>query len=232
MNSGSIVPILATLAAFTVLSGYRDTAVPGISAVSVPNKQMVRDRDPNSDQTTLVLNTPIRTQRSRLNPSFFVAMMVYGQANMDLSANGLPKAIHLTTSRSGLLVKSTRTRVQDCTFDDIKFPMEKGALFDRSLLSPSIKQLHGKRMRIRGYILPSFQQTGLTKFVLVRDNMECCFGPGAALYDCILVEMSAGKTTQFSLQPVAVEGRFEIQERLGPDGKHLAIYHLLADQVQ
>ena len=114
----------------------------------------------------------------------------------------------------------------ECTFDDVKFEMEKDGPFDRSMLTPEILKLVGKQIRIRGYILPSFQQTGLTQFVLVRDNMECCFGPGAALYDCILVEMEPGRATEFSIRPVAVEGQFSIRELVGPGGKHLAIYHL------
>lgn len=117
-------------------------------------------------------------------------------------------------------------RTRELTFDDIKFDMEKGDPFDRSLLTPEIEALHGQRVRIRGFILPSFQQRGIKQFVLVRDNMECCFGPGAALYDCIYVEMQPGRTANFSIYPVAVEGIFHIREWKGPDGKHLAIYQM------
>jgi len=123
---------------------------------------------------------------------------------------------------------------RECTFDDIKFEMEKGDPFERSMITDNISALVGTKIRIRGYILPSFQQTGLTKFVLVRDNMECCFGPGAALYDCIVVDMEPGKTTEFSIRPVAVEGVFSIRELKGPgpNANHLAIYHLQADKVK
>jgi hypothetical protein len=68
--------------------------------------------------------------------------------------------------------------------------------------------------------------------VLVRDNQECCFGPGAALYDCILVEMVPGKTVEFSIWPVAVEGTFGIHEVKGPDGTHLAIYRIEGEEVR
>lgn len=122
--------------------------------------------------------------------------------------------------------------IKDYSFDDLKFEMEKTDPFERSMLTPKIEALAGQPIRIRGYILPSFQQTGLTQFVLVRDNMECCFGPGAALYDCILVEMDEGKSADFSIRPVAVEGIFSIDEMIGPDGKHLAIYHLQAGKVE
>lgn len=120
----------------------------------------------------------------------------------------------------------------DITFDDIKFDIQPDAPFKRDMLTKKIEDLSGKPVRIRGYILPSFQQTGLTQFVLVRDNQACCFGPGAALYDCIVVEMKPGKSTDFNLYPVAVEGTFSIREFQDPDGKALAIYHLDGDEVR
>jgi hypothetical protein len=95
-----------------------------------------------------------------------------------------------------------------------------------------IEKLSGNPIKIRGYILPSFQQKGIKQFVLVRDNMECCFGPGAALYDCILVEMAPGKSASFTVRPVSVEGKFEISEFVGPDGKHLAIYRIVGEEVK
>src|SRR5687768_13874846 len=86
-------------------------------------------------------------------------------------------------------------KLKDLTFDDLKFEMKKGDPFERSMLTKKIEDLHGQQIRIRGYMLPSFQQKGITQFVLVRDNMECCFGPGAALYDCIMVELKDTSTT-------------------------------------
>jgi hypothetical protein len=110
--------------------------------------------------------------------------------------------------------------------------MEKTAPFTRDLLPQRVRVLEQQRIRIRGYILPSFQQSGLTQFVLVRDNMECCFGPGAALYDCIVVRMLPGRSAQFSIRPVAVTGLFQVEELRGPSGKHLAIYALNGEEVQ
>jgi hypothetical protein len=44
--------------------------------------------------------------------------------------------------------------------------------------------------------------------------------------------MEAGKTTSFTVRPVAVEGVFEVSEFKGPDGKHLAIYKMLGHEVK
>jgi hypothetical protein len=122
--------------------------------------------------------------------------------------------------------------IREITFDDIKLEMQKGEPFARDRLTQRVTDLERQRVRIRGYILPSFQQSGLTQFVLVRDNQECCFGPGAALHDCVVVRMQPGQTAEFSIRPVAVEGRFRVEELRGPDGRHLAIYALDGERVQ
>jgi hypothetical protein len=121
-------------------------------------------------------------------------------------------------------------RPYDKTFDDLRFEMTVGAPFRRSMLTKPIEALAGQKIRIRGYILPTPQRAGITQFVLVRDNQECCFGQGAALYDCILVDMKKGKTAEYSIRPVAAEGIFDVQEVVIA-GRHLAIYHMDAETV-
>lgn len=132
-----------------------------------------------------------------------------------------------------LAVVAENPTLLDKTFDDVKFDIEPDSPFDRAMLTDEIRALDGKRMRIRGYILPTAQKRGIKQFVLVRDNQECCFGPGAALYDCILVNMEPGETTEFSVRPVAVEGTFTVDEFFGPDKEiPLAIYRLKGDSVR
>jgi hypothetical protein len=124
-------------------------------------------------------------------------------------------------------------RVNEITFDDIKLEMQKGDPYDSSKLTDKVKSFDGKRIKIRGFILPGFQQNGIKQFVLVRDNMECCFGPGAMLHDCILVEMVPPAETSFTVRPVSVDGKFTIREfRATPDGNVLAIYHLDGTEVK
>ena len=123
------------------------------------------------------------------------------------------------------------SKVNDLTFDDIKFDMEKGGDFQRSMLTDRIVQLDGVNVRLRGYIRPSFRQKGLTKFVFVRDNKECCFGPGAAIFDCVLVELIKGTKTDYTVRPVTVEGQFYLKEFKGPDGKIWAVYRMKDGEV-
>jgi hypothetical protein len=133
----------------------------------------------------------------------------------------------------GLVATARAERARDITFDDVKFDIEKGAPFDAKMLTDKIRELNGKPIRVRGYMLPSFQQTGIRQFILVRDNQECCFGPKAALYDCMVVDMAGGATTDFSVVPITIEGTFSFREVKAPDGSyHLAIYHLDASSVK
>jgi hypothetical protein len=122
--------------------------------------------------------------------------------------------------------------ITEATFDDVKFEMVKTDKFERSMLTPKVQSLFDKRIRIRGYMYPTMRRKGLTQFVLVRDNMECCFGPGAALFDCILITMEPGKTAEYSIRPIAVEGTFRLDEYPGPDGRPLAIYQMKGEAVE
>ncbi|MCG8649723.1 MAG: DUF3299 domain-containing protein [Pirellulales bacterium] len=124
----------------------------------------------------------------------------------------------------------------EINFDDLQFKIEKDQPFKRDLLNKDVESLNGKKVKLRGYILPStlFKETDIEQFVLVRDNQECCFGPGAALYDCVIVEMVPGKTTDFVTRPVTVEGKFKIDTKsykypggVGPKGaSHFAIFKI------
>ena len=123
-------------------------------------------------------------------------------------------------------------RYHETTFDDVKFEMEKTERFERSMLTPKVEDLFGKKIRIRGYIYPTLKKRGLKQFVLVRDNLECCFGPGAALFDCMLVHMQPGKTAEYSIYPVAVEGKLTFEEFKDHEGVTRAIYRLDGDAVE
>lgn len=130
----------------------------------------------------------------------------------------------------------------EINFDDLVFDIEKDAPFKPEMITKDIKELVNKKVKLRGYILPStlFRETNIDRFVLVRDNQECCFGPGAALFDCVIVEMVPGKTTDFVTRPVTVTGKFEIDTKTykypggtSPSGaSHMAIFRIKGEAVK
>lgn len=130
----------------------------------------------------------------------------------------------------------------EINFDDLKFDIEKDKPFKSNMLNDDVKALDGQKVKLRGYILPAtlFKEQGIDQFVLVRDNQECCFGPGAALFDCVIIEMVPGKTTDFVTRPVTVEGKFKIDTEkykypggVGPKGaSHFAIFKIAGESVK
>lgn len=130
----------------------------------------------------------------------------------------------------------------EISFDDLKFDIEKDEAFDPEKLTETLRFLNGRKVKLSGYILPAtlFKETDIDQFVLVRDNLECCFGPGAALFDCVMVEMVPGKTTDFVTRPVTVEGKFVFDPNkykyppgVGPNGaSHFAIFRIEGVQVR
>jgi hypothetical protein len=134
-----------------------------------------------------------------------------GLASACLAADGAPKEV---------------------TFNDLKLDLKKDDPWKPSLLTPGVKKLDGATVRIRGYIFPPFVQHGLKQFVLMRDNQECCFGPGSALHDRILVDMVDGAAADYTVRPVSVSGQFTVHEEIGPDGETMAIYHLDGKEVK
>jgi hypothetical protein len=103
------------------------------------------------------------------------------------------------------------------TFDDINLlkvlnmdPVTDAAV---SKMPEWLTSLEGKQVRIRGYMNPTFYAHDLERFVLLRDNQECCYGPLAKVYDNIDVRMKPGTTTDYiSLrETLDVVGRFKIE---------------------
>lgn len=166
------------------------------------------------------------------------------------AAQASPTPAPDTTSRSGdptdgssktpdnMRVRPRMTRraggVLDLTFDDLEFEIERDGNFQRDLLGEQIESYKGRPIVLRGFILGAsvFQQQGIKQFVLVRDNQECCFGPGAYIFHNAQVEMAPGKSCDFSIRPVTVEGTFDIRPFLGPGGKCYSVYHITADRVK
>lgn len=167
----------------------------------------------------------------------FTAILLSAIACLVSLANAAPAEAQPTKPASP---KSSATQTQsqpaknkfDLTFDDLKFEMEKGSPFNRKLLTPKINGYHNSTVKLRGYIRPSFTQSGLSKFIFVRDNKECCFGPGAAIFDCVLVRLEAGLETEFTVRPISIEGNFSLKEYKGPDGNVWSIYRMTNAKVK
>lgn len=154
----------------------------------------------------------------------------------DTSTKSSPSTIATANARP-LADKARTTALAkgEISFDDLVFDIEKGGKYEPSMLTDKIRELNGKKVKLRGFILPStlYRETNIDEFVLVRDNQECCFGPGAALYDCVVVNLVKGVTTDYTTRAVTVSGTFKLKEYKYPDDTgHFAVFNLEGTEVK
>jgi hypothetical protein len=89
-----------------------------------------------------------------------------------------------------------------------------------------LKNLEGRRIRIRGFMYPTFQQTGVHAFGLARDNQICCFGRNPKIYDVFDVLLRDGVTTNYlPNRPFDVVGVFHIRPE-ADNGKLFRLYEM------
>lgn len=96
-------------------------------------------------------------------------------------------------------------------------------------LHPDVAPLDGQKIFIKGWMWGTQKNTGLTDFVLLKDNGQCCFGGNPKPFDMMHVIMEGGKTTDKFDGMVSIAGVLSCD----PDGKKKqdAVYILKASYV-
>ncbi len=117
--------------------------------------------------------------------------------------------------------------ILEITFNDLKFDIEKGGDFEDSMLTDKIRQLDGRKVRIRGFMLSSAFKTGLKGFVLLQNDTCPYGGPEALVYHNVMIELTPGQTTEYTIRPLTVEGTFAIRP-FPDDGsfRELSVYYM------
>ncbi|APZ95407.1 hypothetical protein [Fuerstiella marisgermanici] len=73
-------------------------------------------------------------------------------------------------------------------------------------LHPKVAPLIGEKVFLKGFMWQTQRSEGLTEFVFLKDNGECCFGGDPKPYDMMVVKMVDGQTTDAYTGMVAVAG--------------------------
>jgi hypothetical protein len=135
-----------------------------------------------------------------------------------------------------LLVKERKFKVEGpekairISYDDIDLlkvlNMEPVTADAPKLMPVWLKGLDGRRIRIRGFMFNSFQETGIPAFLMGRDNQICCFGGYAKIYDLFPVILRKGVTTDYiQNRPFDVVGVFHI-ETIVDEGELYQLYRI------
>ena len=91
------------------------------------------------------------------------------------------------------------------------------------------RTMDGRNVLLKGYMYPGKQQTGITQFLLVRDQGDCCFGGNPKITDRVLVQLKDPghpKGIDFSSRLTKIAGRFAIRPMGAPGMDGGVLYHL------
>ena len=143
---------------------------------------------------------------------------------MWLAVTGLCCRLPFFTTSGGLWAYGYQTEVPQ-GFRRLNFMSDisaKGFVVAKGktdIFNPDVKALDGQKVFIKGYMYPTKQMQGLTTFLLVKDNAQCCFGGNPAMQDMILVNMVPREDRRFSPGLLtSVAGVFHCQQASGPAG--------------
>jgi hypothetical protein len=101
------------------------------------------------------------------------------------------------------------------------------------VVPPEIAALDGKKIFIKGYIRPDSITVprGIDRFLLVRDNNQCCFGDLSKIkyYDQILVTMTGDHRVDYSQGVFRMGGVLHIEPQYAAPGAPKPVFSLKAD---
>jgi hypothetical protein len=94
---------------------------------------------------------------------------------------------------------------------------------------PAAIDFDGKKVYVKGYMVPSRQQTRLTRFFLCPTNGDCtfCF-PNPKPTEIILVNLTSDLVTDYTTRLIGLGGRFHVD----PDSPSGLPYSMEADRLK
>ncbi|HEX4148200.1 MAG TPA: DUF4190 domain-containing protein [Pirellulales bacterium] len=77
-------------------------------------------------------------------------------------------------------------------------------------VSDFARQLNGHRVLLKGYALAGRQTENIKQFVLMRDNLSCCFGSDPKPTDMVAVTVAGARPWTYTKDLVRVAGTFHV----------------------
>jgi hypothetical protein len=101
------------------------------------------------------------------------------------------------------------------------------------LVPPEVRALDGKRIFIKGYIRPGSApvRTGIDRFLLVRDNNQCCFGDLSKVkyHDQMAVQIINSHRVDDTMRILRMGGILEVHPENLALGPGYPVFSLMAD---
>lgn len=113
------------------------------------------------------------------------------------------------------------------SYEDLKPPADRP-----NAVSPAAAELDGRKVFLKGFMFPTTHAGGIRKFLLCRDNGDCCFGGQPPSSDMVWVELNAPLETEFTTRLRHVGGTFHVAGSRMADVRQEILYRLDADYIK
>lgn len=101
----------------------------------------------------------------------------------------------------------------------------------RSEVPQELLDFNGKKIAVSGFMVPlSLEATRVTDFVLVRNQLLCCYGQTPKMNEWVYVALEEPTEVQLDL-PVTVAGDFYVGEDMEGD-QVLSLYRMMGQKVE
>ncbi len=108
-----------------------------------------------------------------------------------------------------------------------------GPKIEKDIIPAEVLALKGKPVAVKGFMVPIKVEDGVVKtFLLVKNQMLCCYGQMPRLNDWVYIKMKEGATADFFKDiEVTVYGTLDVGEEK-EKGIVLSIYRMEADRME
>lgn len=112
---------------------------------------------------------------------------------------------------------------------EVNFDFLSGFDYEKDQTPNPIRMLNCKKVAVTGFMLPvDFEEGKVTSFILLNNQMACCFGIMPRMNELIYVKMQGNSSTKFMTDvPIKVFGKFKV----GEENVVGSLYGIEADRV-
>ena len=117
--------------------------------------------------------------------------------------------------------------IVEIELDHLSLPLTRNEPFSSDKIPRLVQQLDSKRIRIRGYMIPGFEETGITEFMLSGETGLKGYSWGAEppIHYIIDVFLRDGLKVEYDQKPFIVEGTLRLKPELA-GGKLMTLFRL------
>jgi len=114
-------------------------------------------------------------------------------------------------------------------FIEANFDLWSGFDPEKDQMPNQIRMLNGKKIAVTGFMLPvDFEDGRVTSFILLNNQMGCCFGIMPRMNELIYIKMQGNTSAKFMTDvPIKVFGKFKV----GEENVVGSLYGIEADRV-